>query len=1086
MQYASIHSHTHYSQFDGIGTPVAYAERAVEIGMPAVAITDHGTLSGHREWYREMKAVGVKPILGIEAYYTEDRFDKRDKSDRTEPLDLIYNHLIVIAKNQAGLQNLNTMNRLAWTEGYYKKPRMDWDLLTSHKEGLIISSACMSGVINKAIEHGEFATAKRQIGKFHDEFGDDFYIEVMPHNSELMNVELIKLADEMGVKVVVTPDCHHVYPDQKVVQEIALLMQTHSQVVKGSTFEGSTDYKDMMERLDYLYGDDRMLTFRNFDIHLLSGDEMWSAMGSDARPDMFKNTIDIANSIEEYDIPRNLNLLPVRYRKPDDKLRELALSGLEAKGLADQEYLDRLDEELAVIGKKKFAPYFLMVQNVVSWAKDQGILVGDGRGSAAGSLVCYAIGITNVDPIEHDLLFFRFIDPSRSDWPDIDLDFQDSRRNEVKEFLIKQYGHVSAIATFLTFKDKGIVRDMSRVLNIPLSEVNKVLKKVETWEEFTTSPATQEFREKYPEVVEYGAQLRGLIRGSGTHPAGMVASKVPIANVAPVETRTQPGKDERQEVVALDMNEVADVGLVKIDFLGLKTLTVVDDCLKILSERGVDIDFDSIPLDDQDVYKMLSDGHTMAVFQAEAVPYTNLLRKMGVSNLDELAASNALVRPGAMNSIGQDYIDRKNGRVPVNPVHPIYDEIGRNTFGLISLYQEQIMLAVTRLAGMSWEDANKIRKIIGKKGDPKEFDKYRDKFITGASENISKELAAKLWSDFEKSANYQFNKSHAVAYSLLTYRTAWLKHHYPLEYMYAALKNEKDKDMRTDYLLEAKRLGINIKLPHVNESDVDFKIDGGSLRFGLASIKYVSDVIANRYIKRRPFSSYKELEEFTFTKGSGVNSRALEMMRRVGAATFKDRPPNQKEIRDSLYEVLNIPEFTTELPSAFYDKITDLADYDEGDVAIVFAMARNIKRGKGWSRVEFVDKTGAGSAFDKEQTDIESGRVYLLLLSDNRVFKAIPSTEVADMKHGLVRYLSLSGMPLDSSEYYVVALKARTTKAGKKMADLILANKNDELAKVVCFSKEFPRLYMKVKEGNAYKMVLGATKEGSIVFRELG
>jgi DNA polymerase-3 subunit alpha len=303
--------------------------------------------------------------------------------------------------------------------------------------------------------------------------------------------------------------------------------------------------------------------------------------------------------------------------------------------------------------------------------------------------------------------------------------------------------------------------------------------------------------------------------------------------------------------------------------------------------------------------------------------------------------------------------------------------------------------------------------------------------------------------------------------------------------MYAALKNEKDKDMRTDYLLEAKRLGIKVLLPHVNESDIDFTIDGDALRFGLSSIKYVSDLIASRYIAKRPFGSYKEVEDFTFSTGSGVNSRALEYMRKIGAVAFPGAQVDQEVIRENLYEVLNLPEFTTELPEVFYEKMIDLEEYDEGDVAMVFAMTRNIKRGKGWSRVEFVDRTGTASAFDKERTDVESGRVYLMLLSDNRIFKAIPAAEATDMKHGLTRYLSMRDIPLDGGEYYVVALKARTTKAGKKMADMILANNRGELAKVVCFSKEFPSLYMKVKEGYAYKMVLGATKDGSIVYRGL-
>ncbi len=1076
MKYASLHTHTHYSQFDGIGTPAKYAERAVDIGMPAMAITD---------WYRELKSAGIKPVLGIEAYFTEDRFDTRDKAERTEPLDLIYNHLVIIAQNDVGLSNLNAMNRLAWTEGFYKKPRIDWDLLDQYKEGIVVSSACMSGMINKAIEHDRFADAKNIISRFADMFGNNFYIEVMPHNVDGVNKELINLADEMGIPLIVTPDCHHVDASQKEVQELALLMQTHSQVRKEARFEESLNYTDMMERLDYLYGE-RMLSFSKFDIYLLDGYEMWNAMGAEARPDMFENTLKIADSIEDYDIPHNLNLLPVRYRKPDDKLRELAMDGLRKRSIDTPEYIARLDEELAVIKKKKFAPYFLMVQNVVEWAKGEGILVGAGRGSAAGSLVCYATGITDVDPIEYGLLFFRFIDPSRSDWPDIDLDFMDSRRDDVKEFLIKQYGHVSAIATFLTFKDKGIVRDVSRVLNIPLSEVNRVLKKIDTWDEFLTSPNAAEFREKYPEVIEYGNQLRGLIRSSGTHPAGMVASKVPIAQVAPVETRTQPGKDGRQEVVALDMNEAADVGLVKIDFLGLKTLTVVNDCLKAISERHpYPVDFNNIPLDDAGVYQMLSNGHTMAVFQAEATPYTNLLRKMGVKNFDELAASNALVRPGAMNSIGQEYINRKSGRVPVNPVHPIYDAIGKDTFGLISLYQEQIMLAVTELAGMSWEEANRIRKIIGKKGDPKEFDKYKSRFVDGASAHIPKELAEKLWNDFVESANYQFNKSHAVAYSLLTYRTAWLKHHYPLEYMYAALKNEKDKDDRTNYLLEAKRLGIEIRLPHINESDVDFKIEGNALRFGLSSVKYVSNTIAQRFMDKRPWKSYADVEEFVFTKHSGVNSRALEMLRRVGAVAFPDKPASKTEIRESLYEVLNLPEFSTELPAHYYSKLTDLDEYEEGDIAIAFAMARSIKRGKGWTRIEFVDRTGSGSAFDDANTTIESGKVYLVLMSDNRIFEAIPASDIKNNSIGLVKYLNIQSPPLSGAEYYVVSSRVRVTKAGKKMMDLILLNSEGQLAKVLVFSKEFPLAYMKVEEGHIYKMNLGTMKDGAIVFRGL-
>lgn len=410
--YAGLHVHSHYSQMDGVATPKEYAERAAEIGMSALAMTDHGTLSGHREWVREMRAVGVKPILGVEAYFTKDRFDQRDKTERTDPLDVVYNHLVILAKNDQGLENLGRLNEIAWTEGFYKKPRMDYEILDKYGDGLIVTSACMSGLLNKAIENDNLAAAKREIQWFADRFGDDFYVEVMPHNVAGMNAQLLDLADSMGIKSVVTPDCHHSHVGQKVIQEAMLLLNTHAKLRKEAEFKKSQKIDDLMERFDYLYGDDRMMSFRNFDIHLLSGDEMWEAMAKDGveREDIFTNTLAIADSVEEYDIKENLNLLPAQYRDPDAQLEKLSLAGLKSRGLESQEYMDRLNEELQIIKDKQFAPYFIVVKNMLSWAKKQGIMVGPGRGSSAGSLICYALGITDIDPIEHGLLFFRFID----------------------------------------------------------------------------------------------------------------------------------------------------------------------------------------------------------------------------------------------------------------------------------------------------------------------------------------------------------------------------------------------------------------------------------------------------------------------------------------------------------------------------------------------------------------------------------------------------------------------------------------------------------------------------------------------------
>jgi DNA polymerase-3 subunit alpha len=1073
---------------DGVATPEEYVNRAVELGMTAIAITDHGTLSGHRELHRIAKANGIKPILGVEGYMTTSMSDKRAKADRPDPLDQNYHHIVLLAKNQQGLENLNKINELAWTDGFFSKPRFDFETLAKYKEGIIVTSACLSGWIAKAVELGELATAKKHIQWFKKEFGDDYYIEVMPHNPPEVNKGIIELADAGKVKIVVTPDCHHSDTSQKEVQELMLLLNTHAKLQKDVTYDKSKKHESFMDRLDYLYGADRMMSFNKFDIHLLSYDEMKDAMikqGID-REDMFVSTNEIADKVEGYDIKEHLDLLPVQYKKPMDELKKLAIEGLKERKLdKNKEYLARLDEELEIIGEKNFGPYFLVVRNMLNWAKSEGIMVGPGRGSAAGSLLCYALGITDIDPIKHGLLFFRFINPDRNDFPDIDSDIQDTRRDEVKDYLVRQYRHVASIATFLQFKDKGVVRDVARCLNIPLPDVNKVLKVVDTWDDFCTSKNTYWFREKYPEVERYGDQLRGRIRGTGIHAAGVVTSKDPIFRYAPLETRSVTGQDERIPVVAVDMGEAENIGLIKIDALGLKTLSVLKDCIDIIKEReGTKIDLLKIDMDDANVYNMLSDGYTKGVFQCEAAPYTNLLVKMRVKNLAELAASNALVRPGAMNTIGKSYIARKHGRENIDYKHQVMKSFTEETYGCI-LYQEQVMQACVQLGGMSMSEADKVRKIIGKKKDAKEFDVFKDQFVKGASQYLSPNDALDLWHDFEAHAGYSFNKSHAVAYSTLSYWTAWLKYHYPLEFMFALLKNEKDKDGRTEYLIEAKRMGIPVKLPHLNDSDIDFKIEGKGIRFGLTGIKYISDKIAERYIAGRPFASYKDVEEFTFTKGNGVNSRALQAMRCVGALTFPDNPANPQEVKENLYEYLNLPEFNTSIPQHYYAYINDVEEYEEAGSFVLLGMVKSIKRGTGWSRVEILDKTGSVGVFDDENTTIETGRTYLILASDNRIVSAVPADEIKGSKSSLVKFLNYKMLPYKEGEHFVVSFKPRVTKAGKKMASLVVADAGREMHSIVVFPMQFAKAYMKIEEGSVYKFDFGKTKDGTVTMNEV-
>jgi len=395
------------------------------------------------------------------------------------------------------------------------------------------------------------------------------------------------------------------------------------------------------------------------------------------------------------------------------------------------------------------------------------------------------------------------------------------------------------------------------------------------------------------------------------------------------------------------------------------------------------------------------------------------------------------------------------------------------------------MQACVHLGGMSMSEADKVRKIIGKKKDAKEFDQFKEKFVEGASKFVSPNIARDLWHDFEAHAGYSFNKSHAVAYSTLSYWTAWLKYYYPLEFMYSVLKNEKDKDARTEYLIEAKRMGISVKLPHINDSDIDFKIEGKGIRFGLTAIKYISDKIAERYIQARPFNSYAELEAFTFTKGNGVNSRALQALRVIGAATFNDNPRNDKDIKENLYEYLNLPEFNITIPSHYYAFIQDIVDFEEKGSYIFMGMVKSIKRGTGWSRVEILDKTGSVGIFDDENTTIETGRSYLVLCNDNRIVSFIPSDEIKESSHALVKFLSYKQLPYKDDEMFVVSFKPRITKTGKKMASLTLADTSRDLHSITVFPTSFAKAYMSIEEGKSYKFSFGKTKDGTVTLEDV-
>ncbi len=1088
MSFTHLHVHSYYSLMDGLNSPKELCQAALDAGQTAIAITDHGTLSSHREMQIAAKELGIKPILGVEAYISPtDRFDRSSKTDKSIQA---YNHIILLAKNKKGLENINILQELAWNEGFYHKPRIDREVLNDYSEGIIVLSGCLNGLISKAIDKGEMEEAEILLNGFKKTFGQDFYVEVQSHNPVEINSALLKLADKLKIKAVATGDAHFAKEEDRVLEEALLILSTSPKMDKDADFDMSRQIKDVNERLNYLYPD-RRISFQDYNLFIQSREEIEADFkkAGITRTDIYDNTMEIADKIGEYDFNSGLDLLPVPKTNADQKLAQMASEGLKRLGVAeDKVYTDRLEEELSVIKDKSFASYFLVVADMIGWAKDNDIRVGPGRGSAAGSLVCYALGITDVDPIKYDLLFFRFINPERNDFPDIDTDFEDRRRKEVKDYLKKKFKHVASISTYTYFKDKGVIRDAARVFMVPLQEVNRALKQVDTFEDYMDSPNTKEFRTKYPEVTWLADRLRGRIRSVGVHAAGVVVAKDDLRKFAPVESRedAQDKVSGRIPVVAYDMDTVADIGLIKLDALGLKTLSVMSDTLKSIKERsGKDINLSSLPLDDPKVYKMLSDGYTKGVFQAEATPYTNLLIKMGVDKFEDLAASNALVRPGAMNTVGASYIKRKHGDEAVQFIHPIMKPFTENTYGVI-IYQEQVMQACVHLGGMTWSEADKVRKIIGKKKDAKEFDQFKDKFIIGASKHISKKQAETLWHTFEAHAGYSFNRSHAVAYSMLSYYAAWLKTYYPLEFMFSILKNENDKDARTEDLIEAKRLGLRVSLPHINESDIYFSLKEDRIQFGLAEVKFISDSIANKIIDKRPYIDYADFIQKASTKGSGINSRAVSALNAIGGAAFEDNPRSGKE-KESYYEYLGIPTFNLAgIPPRIKAQARPIEEFDDLGSFVMFGMVKSIKRGTGWARVELVDETGSIGLFHHEQTPIETNQMYFIMVGDNRIARYIKVSDIDPNSNDLfVDYLYRKEYDLEEDEYTVVNFTPYVTKAGKTMSHIVLSNKDKELTRVIVFPTLYKFSLAKMREGMKCKPVLSKLDDGTLMVKEI-
>lgn len=870
VNFVHLHNHTCYSLLDGACKIREMVSQAKELGMDTLAITDHGVMYGVIEFYKEAHKAGIKPIIGCEVYVAPRTF-----RDKVAGLDDSPYHLVLLAENQEGYQNLLKLVSLSWLEGFYYKPRVDKSLLKKHSRGLIALSACLAGEIPALILQGKEEEARQAALAYQDIFGPDhFYLELQDHGlpeQRQVNAALIALSKSCRLPLVATNDVHYLRRQDAAIQDIMLCIQT------GKTLQ-----------------DQNRLRFETEEFYLKSPEEMNLLFGD--YPEALANTVEIAGRCQ-VEFTFGHNYLPY-YQVPDgytvdSYLEELCRRGLQARyGAVTPLHRERLDYELSIIRKMGYSSYFLIVWDFIHYARKQGIFVGPGRGSAAGSLVAYTLKITDIDPLRYDLLFERFLNPERVSMPDIDIDFCYERRGEVIEYVVNKYGaeRVAQIITFGTLAARAAIRDTGRAMGVPLALVDKVAKLVPAELGMTIARAL----EVAPELVQFAKQdaqvgklleaakeLEGMPRHAGTHAAGVVISQKPLDEHLPLQ-RTSEGFVSTQ----FDKDTVEEIGLLKMDLLGLRTLTVINKAVELIQAgRQTEVDLDRIPLDDVMSYQLLSDGDTIGVFQLESSGLRTILRELKPQSFEDIIALVALYRPGPLGSgMVEDFIKRRHGEVEVSYLHPALEPILRPTYGVI-IYQEQVMRIASELAGFSLGEADLLRRAMGKK-KPEIIAGLRKQFVEGAiRQRVDAEKAGKIFDLMEYFAGYGFNKSHSAAYALLAYQTAYLKAHYPVEFMAALLTSVMEtKDRVPFYIEECKQRRIAILPPDVNESVENFMVSGNSIRFGLAAIKQVGYQAIQAIMKERENGSFRSLQDFCERVDLGqVNRRVIENLIKAGA-----------------------------------------------------------------------------------------------------------------------------------------------------------------------------------------------------------
>ena len=888
-QFVHLHNHTEFSLLDGASRINAMVARAAELEMPALALTDHGVMYGAVHFYKACVNAGIKPILGCEVYVAPRRLDDREGRVDRDPY-----HLTVLAADAQGYRNLMALCSIGQMKGLYYKPRVDRTVLAEHSEGLIVLSGCLGGEVATKITAGDLAGARETVAAYRDIFGADrYFLEMQRHGiteQEPVNEGLKGFSREFGLRTVATNDLHYVHQHDAEAHDVLLCLQT------GRNFD-----------------DPKRWRFESQDFYLKTAAEM-AAVFADS-PAALATTLEVA-ALVDLKIELGHHLLPP-FRVPAGMTAESHLTQQVAQGLhwrypagPPAGAPERVQEELAVIAQTGFASYFLIVWDFYRFARQNGVVTGPGRGSAAGSLVSYCLGITDLDPLPHGLIFERFLNKDRISMPDIDCDFSVEGREKVIRYVTEKYGsdRVAQIVTFTTMASKAVIRDVGRVLDVPLKECDRLSKLIPVYQ--GRSKSLDEALKEVPELheayqagpkqgptgmfdvrrlVDVGRALEGVSRNVSVHAAGVVIAPEPLVNFTPLQygPRSSAADDnQRQVITQYDMKAVGEIGLLKMDFLGLLNLDIISTCLKLVEEqRGLKLDFEQIGLDDAKTYELIAAGDTAGVFQLDGAGFRRMLLEMRPQGFSDLTAAVALFRPGPMQNIPA-YVARKQGREPIEYMHDRLESILRDTYGVM-IYQEQVMMAARELAGYTLSEADLLRAAMGKK-DKAKMALQREKFIAGCGEKgISQGKAVELFDAIAKFAEYGFNKSHSAAYAVISFRTAYLKANHPIEYMTALLIHQQGSAEKVaTTIVDCKKRGIDVQPPHLNESGIDFSISEGSIRFGLAAIRNVGRGAVEQIIaQRKAGGPFRSLDGFCerLAGTQELNSRALESLIACGA-----------------------------------------------------------------------------------------------------------------------------------------------------------------------------------------------------------